>query len=179
MCNLCTLPFSHSGPVTDRWFEREIRAAMPVAMRTLRRSHYEEATSQDAVSDAARKAWQGRGKWDGRSEFATWFTAIAINSAKDIARSNSRRPMTVSLTDLAERGDASQDPHEASSVAMFSGRVEKAVADLPACMRETLLLLAEDLTGQEIAQALGIGHGTVRSRLHRARKLLRARLGAV
>jgi DNA-directed RNA polymerase specialized sigma24 family protein len=52
------------------------------------------------------------------------------------------------------------------------------VADLPANQREVLLLFAwAELDYAGIARALGVPAGTVRSRLHRARKRLRRRLG--
>ncbi len=55
--------------------------------------------------------------------------------------------------------------------------LDDALASLPGAFREALLLVVVDgLTPAEAAQFLGVAHGTVLSRVHRARRLLRARL---
>jgi RNA polymerase sigma-70 factor (ECF subfamily) len=57
--------------------------------------------------------------------------------------------------------------------------MESALAQLPDELREVLLLqVGEGLSGAQIAEALGIQHGAVRVRLHRARERLRALLEA-
>jgi bifunctional DNase/RNase len=69
------------------------------------------------------------------------------------------------------------DPHEAVEAAEVAARVRRAIAALPAGQREavTLFYLA-GLTQTEAAQHLGIPPGAVKTRLHKARAALRARL---
>ncbi|MFJ9960688.1 RNA polymerase sigma factor [Streptomyces avermitilis] len=127
----------------------------------------------------------------------TFLTAFRIRSRYDLTRTNARpwlygiagnligkqrRAEVRVLKALARTG---HDPVAASWVEDTESRVAAqgplagALAALPAGDRHVLLLVAwADLTYQEVAQALDIPVGTVRSRLNRARRKVRTALGA-
>ncbi|MET7886464.1 sigma-70 family RNA polymerase sigma factor [Streptomyces avermitilis] len=127
----------------------------------------------------------------------TFLTAFRIRSRYDLTRTNARpwlygiagnligkqrRAEVRALKALARTG---HDPVAASWVEDTESRVAAqgplagALAALPAGDRHVLLLVAwADLTYQEVAQALDIPVGTVRSRLNRARRKVRTALGA-
>ena len=131
----------------------------------------------------------------------TFLTAFRIRSRYDLARANARpwlygiagnligkqrRTEVRALKALARTG---RDPvaaswgdswvEEADSRIAAQGPLAGALAALSAGDRNVLLLVAwADLTYQEVAEALGIPVGTVRSRLNRARRKVRSALGA-
>jgi len=78
------------------------------------------------------------------------------------------------LSRRSEIADPAADPHEEVSILLLEERVESAVAALPARYRDTIrLYYAEECSYQEIAERMGCAEGTVRSRIHRARAMLR------
>lgn len=104
---------------------------------------------------------------DDRS-FAPWLAAIARRRAADWRR---RRRDTIELDDSLA-GDAPPEDELAAA-----REAVDAIASLPEAYRETLLLrFVAGLTGPEIAERTGLGHGSVRVNLHRGVVLLRERL---
>ncbi len=101
--------------------------------------------------------------------FGAWVATVARNRARMHARG--RRP-TVELTDAipAPAAPPALGPEGAEALA--------ALRALPETYREPLILrLVEGLGGEEIAERLGLTHGTVRVYLHRGIRMLRERLG--
>ena len=131
----------------------------------------------DVVQDAFVNAFQSLASFKGESEFFTWLYRIAFNTA--ISQKRKKRP-TVSL-DGARAGESGFDPvAETPDAGAMLERSEDervlsaAIAKLSDEHRAVLVL--KDIDGakyEEIADALGIPIGTVRSRLHRARLELR------
>jgi len=107
-----------------------------------------------------------------------WLLGIASNLVREQWRAEQRFLGLGSrlLAEPARAGDA-QGPDEQVAASGLAAGIGQALASLPARQREVLLLHAwGGLTHQEIAMALGLAEGTVRSRLWRARDALRARL---
>ena len=127
----------------------------------------------DATQEALIAVSRGIGHFDGRSQFTTWLYRVATNAALDEARRRSRRPSpSESLPEHA--GSA---PGVADSVADRLD-VDAALARIPPEFRAAVAL--RDLAGfdyAEIADALGIRPGTVRSRIARGRAALADLLG--
>ena len=133
----------------------------------------------DVVQDAFVSAYQALATFKGDSEFFTWLYRIAFNTA--ISQKRKKRP-TVSV-DSSREADGSYDPADVSSDVAPDAALERAedeqvlaaaIAKLSDEHRAVLVL--KDIDGskyEEIAAALGIPIGTVRSRLHRARLELR------
>lgn len=118
------------------------------------------------------KAWQALPDWRPEAQFHTWLYRIASNLAYDLLR----RRRIVSYEPIAEDYDAPVD--EAGPEARLQARqgmaaLDAALARLPADQREIVLLReVEGLSYDELAAALGIDEGTVKSRLARGRAAL-------
>lgn len=133
------------------------------------------------LAECFRVAFERRGSFDPAAASARpWLFGIASNLLLKHRRSEARR-LRATARLLQEQSE--EPPFEAAAVAAVDRkdlwpRVADAVAALPEHEREALLLFAwEDLGYQEIAAILEIEIGTVRSRIHRARKRLRATPG--
>jgi RNA polymerase sigma factor (sigma-70 family) len=144
-----------------------------------RRVEYDIAS--DLASDTFTVAFDRRGRFDpARTDAAPWLLGIATNLLRHHRRSEGRR-----LRALAR---LPREPGVEDGASAIASRIDAdalrgplfiALSDLAPGDRDVLLLLAwADLSYAEIATALEIPVGTVRSRLHRARARLRERLGA-
>ncbi len=104
-----------------------------------------------------------------------WLTRIVTNVFLDDVRRRKRRP----TASLPENPDLVVPPSQAADEASraLSADLERALDDLPEEFRVPVVLCdVADRSYDEIAAALGIPVGTVRSRIHRGRRLLRAAL---
>jgi RNA polymerase sigma-70 factor (ECF subfamily) len=131
----------------------------------------------DAVQEALMRAWSSIGRFEGRSQFFTWLTRIGINEAYRTAR----RPAEDSLDADDQVGqriaDWGNQPDEVFESHEFLSAVEGALAELPLDYRRAVTLRdVEGLSTTEAAEALGISERALKSRLHRGRMALRAKL---
>jgi RNA polymerase sigma factor (sigma-70 family) len=161
-------------------FDRYYPAIHGYATRRLGRDLADDVAAE--VFLVAFDQWQ---RYDTSQESARpWLFGIASNLIAGHQRAEARRYRAIARTDRAvTAGDEHADGH-ADRVAVrldaeaLRGRLAMALGDIAPSDREVLLLVAwADLSCEETAQALGVPAGTVRSRLHRARKKLRAALG--
>lgn len=142
-----------------------------------------DAEAEDVVQETYVKAFTKLDDFEGRAAFSTWLTRIAINEA--LGRRRRRRP-TVELdaVETAEGRGAELIPFPGSAVPLdpeaSAGRAEIAhlltelVDSLPEPFRIVFVLReVEELSTEEVAQHLSIKPATVKTRLFRARKLLR------
>lgn len=131
----------------------------------------------DVVSETFVAAFRIRARYDPSYENARpWLLGIATNLVRQHRRSESRRLARLRKTVLAP--DPDLDPADTVSAALDNAtetdRVARALARLDNRHRDVLLLAASaDLNYEEIARALGVPVGTVRSRLARGRRRLR------
>jgi RNA polymerase sigma-70 factor, ECF subfamily len=119
------------------------------------------------------------------SKFSTWLFTIAVNLAKNEIRRRVRKRNWFSLDALQEvlKDSTPQlaDPRESSERVMEREQLQEAVARSIATVPEKyrLALVLRDIEGlpyEEIADVLGIPGGTVRSRINRARGMLKRKL---
>ncbi len=106
-----------------------------------------------------------------------WLTRIVTNVFLDDMRRRKRRPTHA----LPENADLVLPPSEAADIASdaagLSSEIQAAINTLPEEFRVPVVLCdVADRSYEEIAEVLGIPIGTVRSRIHRGRRLLRAEL---
>jgi RNA polymerase sigma-70 factor (ECF subfamily) len=150
-----------------------------VAIAGFLRRRVERSLADELAAETFLRAFDGRGRYDvARADALPWLFGIASNLLSRHRRAEERRLRAVArerrLADPVpglDEVDARLDAAAASAV------LASALASLGVGDREVLLLYAwADLSYEEIAVALGIPVGTVRSRLHRARGLLRKRL---
>jgi len=131
----------------------------------------------ELTQEAFVRAYANLDQFAGASSFYTWIWRLARNRALDLLAR--KRPLNVELEPLgATASDAA--PSAALEGCEQRDAVRRALEALPADQREVLLLREFDgLDYGEIAAALAVPEGTVKSRLNRARAALRERLSGV
>lgn len=135
----------------------------------------------DVVQDVFVNAYQSLGAFKGDSELFTWLYRIAFNTAISFKR----RRRAVRL-DGGRDGDGGIDPEDRSvdntpEAGLERTEDERVLADAMAKLspEHRAVLVLKDIDGlkyEEIAEAMGVPIGTVRSRLHRARLELKSLL---
>ena len=140
--------------------------------------------AEDALQDAYLAAYRAIGRFRGDAKLATWLTRIVVNES--YARLRKRAGATVIAlpegTDMsAEIDPAWRAPADEPDRLALRGEVrrllERHIDALPEQFRTAFVLReVEELSVEEVADALGIPPATVRTRAHRARALLRAAL---
>ncbi|MEW6270351.1 MAG: RNA polymerase sigma factor [Thermodesulfobacteriota bacterium] len=147
-----------------RYNQRVYRAARAV----LRDDH----EAEEAMQEAWVRAYTKLASFAGRARFSTWLTRIVLNHA--IERDRLRRR---TIDPAAARGATTEAARSAEQQALdeeLRRALERAVGELPEVFRTTLVLRAvEGLSTAETAECQEISEETVRTRLHRARELLR------
>jgi RNA polymerase sigma-70 factor, ECF subfamily len=144
----------------------------------------DDSEAEDVVQETYVRAFENIAEFRGESSLTTWLTRIAINEA--LGRKRKRRP-TVDLSNLDlidEQGEArvlifpgtgpGADPETDASCAEVRRLLERAVDDLPEAFRLVFVMREiEQMSVEETALQLEILPETVKTRLHRARRLLR------
>ncbi len=138
--------------------------------------------ARDIAQDAFVHAFEKLSTFRGQSQFYSWLFRIALNAAISAQRKTQR--VTGSVDAVKEA--TGQEPVDGRAGAVPWDRLEtqerqmlvqRALAELPEEYRAALVLKEmDDLKYEEIAAVLQVPLGTVRSRIHRARQELRARL---
>jgi RNA polymerase sigma-70 factor (ECF subfamily) len=152
--------------VFRRWVDDHAVVLFRVAYRMLGNAH----DAEDVVQDALRSAWVSRQLYDAARSERAWLLAILRRRVADRWRQGERRPVAVDIEDGLVPARPPADPFADE----LSASMQRALAVLPAEIRETLLLVVVgELTHQEAADLLDVPLGTVLSRVSRARARLR------
>lgn len=130
-------------------------------------------TAERLTQDTFVLAWRRLGTFRGQSRFTSWLHRIAINVMLQDARASGRREARVVSVD-DEVLQAAPAPAGGADLRLD---LERAITTLPPGARTALVLHdIEGYTHDEIAAMTGTAPGTVKSQLHRARRLLQERL---
>ena len=147
-------------------FAAAVTAHRHTMYRAVRVLLVSDADAEDADSEAVLRAWQAFGRLRDEKALKGWLIKITVNCAYEHRRKGARVTYTDDLEPLA---GGAEDRHDFT--------LWDAVCRLPEDYRvATVLYYYEDMTTAEIAKALGVREGTVRSRLSRARTRLRTLL---
>ena len=133
------------------------------------------ARAEDLTQEAFVRAWQALPAFRFESAFSTWLHRLAVNTALMELRSRRSRPQDDADDAALDTLGSADSAGHATALALD---LERAVATLPPRARAVLVLY--DIEGwkhEEIAIELGMAVGSSKAQLHRARGLLRARLG--
>ncbi len=132
----------------------------------------------DAAQDAFLRLWRSAPSHRGDCEVRTWLYTLTKTAALDVLRSR-RAHAAVSVDELAEPQDTSPSPVEEAERRETIDEVRSAILSLPEAQREIIVMRElHEMSYGEIAKALDIDIGTVKSRLSRARAALRSALRA-
>jgi RNA polymerase sigma-70 factor (ECF subfamily) len=136
--------------------------------------------ADDAAQEALIRIVKSLDRFDGRSAFGTWAYRIATNASLDELRRRSRRPLLHAVDDEMQRPFEQPDALSHRQIESVADRmaIDAALADLPEEYRAPVVMRdVGDLDYAEIALALDIPVGTVKSRIARGRRMLVDRLG--
>ena len=152
------------------WTREEFAAAVTEHSRRMYRAARavldSDADAEDAVSQAVLQAWQSLDKLRSKEAVRPWLVKIAVNCAYAQRRKQGK---VIYLEDVAPEPAAPDSPQ--------NGGLWEAVCALPPERRAVVVLFYyEYMQVDEIARALGVPEGTVKSRLSRARKQLKEML---
>jgi RNA polymerase sigma-70 factor (ECF subfamily) len=149
--------------------ERQSRFVFRVAYSVLRNV----ADAEDVVQETFLKLYRS-GRWRGVDDEKAFLARAAWRMAAD------RRPKASNVAPDPELASPGENPEQAAIAGDWNAAVHRLVDALPEELRRPLALSTlEELTSEEIAGIMGIPQGTVRSRLSRAREILRQKLSAL
>jgi len=150
----------------------KIEALRPNLFRVAASWCNDEMLADDIVQDALTKAVQNIGQLKDPDALKSWLFTILNNQWREYLRRN--RPC-LDIDDLVFIADSNPELDEERQ--QTCDQVRSAIAELPLSQRQTITLVdLEDMSYQEVSQALNIPMGTVMSRLNRARKALLQKL---
>lgn len=134
--------------------------------------------AEDVVQDTFLAAFRHWGSFRGEAAPSTWLYRIAVNEA--LQRVRRRRPVTYleeTGLDASQVADWTEEIHRRAELSELREQLEEGIARLPEDYRVVLVLRdVEGLATVEVAEVLELSEAAVKSRLHRARLLLRQHL---
>jgi RNA polymerase sigma-70 factor, ECF subfamily len=171
-------------------FELLMRRHNQRVYRAIRSILRDDCESEDVMQDAYVRAYEHLAQFEGRAQFSTWLTRIAVNEAlKRLAARGKLDPLD---EERYEEEDGtmpvfqsnSPTPESNASNSELKTLLEEAILTLPVTYRAvTVLRDIEEMSTAETAEVLSITETNVKVRLHRAHELLRgvlfARVGAI
>ncbi len=134
------------------------------------------AEAEDVVQEAVLRAWAFWDRFEPGTNARAWIHRILMNTFINGYR---RRRREREVLAQVERGTRRERVAEIAVTEGVSDEVERALSSLPDEFRAVVLLVdLDELTYREVAGVLGCPIGTVMSRLHRGRRVLKRRLRA-
>ena len=167
-------------------FEGLMRRYNPRLFRVARSILKDEAEAEDALQEAYIQAYRKMADFRGDAEMGTWLTRIVINQALMQLRRRRRERIVVPFNNQGSDQDAqevdvadarAESPSDITLRAEVRRMIERRIDELPVAFRTVFVMReVEEMTVHETAECLGIPDATVRTRLFRARALLRQSL---
>ncbi|MFQ5452773.1 MAG: sigma-70 family RNA polymerase sigma factor [Candidatus Zixiibacteriota bacterium] len=166
-------------------FETEAIPHMDALYRTALRMTKNDNDAQDLVQETYVKAYRFWDKFELGSNCRAWLFRIMTNIFINEYRSKARSPMAVNVDDIDDNFlygqlatvEGVKNPEVQLFNKIFDDDVKKAIENLPDDFRLVVVLsFLEGFSYQEIANIADLQLGTVKSRLHRGRKLLQKEL---
>lgn len=175
---------SRTGKLKQSEFEAEALPHMDVLYNFALRTTGNEDDARDLLQETYLKAYRFWDKYEKGTNIRAWLFRIMKNSYINRYRKETREPDTVDYADVENFYDSiraestdTNDLQEKLFGGLLGDEVTSALKSLPEDFRTVVILCdIEGLTYEEIAEFIDRPIGTVRSRLHRGRKLLQGRL---
>jgi RNA polymerase sigma-70 factor, ECF subfamily len=166
--------------IMKRYNQRLFRAARAIVR--------DDSEAEDVLQEAYMRAYRGLSKFRREASLATWLTRITLNEALGTVRRRRPAEPFTTLDEIDNQSEdrtilfplvrAAGDPEASAARADVRRVLEHAIDELPEAFRLVFVLREiEQLSVDETAGHLGIPPETVKTRLHRARRLLRKALG--
>jgi len=194
-----TLSTTPVAEATDAELANRVAAGEPAAFEALMRRHNralfrtarailrDDSEAEDVLQEAYLQAYRGIGAFRGDAKLSTWLARIVANEALGRVRKRARRAEIVPLqpgaseTEIEQVADQNMDetPERSAQRVEMRRLLEAQIDSLPEDYRVVFVMRAiEEMSVEETAEALEIPQATVRTRLFRARSLLREGLAA-
>lgn len=148
-----------------------------------------ETDAEDAVQDAYIRAYENLGQFQGKGPLSAWLAKITVNEALGRLRRSSAARDSISLDDPQEREVANfmadlisslPSPEQSAARGELRRLLESAIDALPEVYRLVFILCGvEEMSVAETADCLEIEPATVKTRYHRARKILQQNLSSL
>jgi RNA polymerase sigma-70 factor (ECF subfamily) len=133
------------------------------------------ADVDDVLQETLLKVWRHLSTFRSESSFRTWMTRVAINEAMQSYRREQHRPLCQALGKLDVVDSKAESPHQSFVRVELSQAVRSAVARLRAKDKQVLILRdLQQLSERDAAHCLNLSVPAVKTRLFRARLVLRA-----
>jgi len=193
------IPTALAADAPDAELAARVAAGEPAAFEALMRRHNrtlfrtarailrDDAEAEDALQEAYLHAYEAIGNYRGEAKLSTWLARIVANEALMRVRKRTRRAAIVPLQAAASEDEINEipddnmddSPERSAQRSEMRRLLEVEIDALPDDYRVVFVLRAvEELSVEETAEALGIPQATVRTRLFRARSLLREALAS-
>ncbi len=165
-------------------FQSEALPHMDFLYNYALRMTYNAADAEDLVQETFMKAFRFWDSYEKGTNIRAWLFRIMKNAYINRYRKEKKEPETVEYDDVQNYYNNIRDSTvESGNIQetlfgnLLDDQVAKAIAELPDDFRTIVILCdIEELTYEEVAEFVDCPIGTVRSRLHRGRKLLRTKL---
>ena len=177
-------------PLADEEIVRRVVAGDRPMFEILMRRHNQRIyramrailSVEEEIEDAMQQAWfnayRHLQQFAGDAQFSTWLTRIAVNEALAHLRKRARFPLAGEEDAVLTLIESNRpDPEEHASSSELREVLEREVAALPEAYRSVVMLRdVEGLSTSETADCLSVSEEVVKTRLHRARTMLRDNL---
>lgn len=172
--------------LSNKEFEREVLEHLPALLAVGSRLMRNGSEAEDLVQDSVLKAIRAREQFESGTNLKAWLLKILTNTFINryrrggLERSVLDGPDADPLADgwvSASTMESLRDPESQALRPILEGEIAKALEELPTEFRLAVVLSdVEDLSYKEISDVMGCPIGTVMSRLHRGRRMLKSRL---
>ena len=157
-----------------RAFERLYRDHVGRVYGLCLRMTRDPALAEDCTQETFINAWKALGRFETRSSLATWLHRIAVN----VALAKRRKAGAALVQSSTDDEDEVIETNWTLETPLEVNEIEAAIEHLPEGARDVLVLHAiYGYSHVEAAEMLGVAEGTCKAQLHRARSLLREKLG--
>jgi RNA polymerase sigma-70 factor, ECF subfamily len=145
----------------------------------------DDSAAEDVLQESYLRAFSALAEFRGGSTLATWLTRIVLNQALQHLRRRSEIPHSAfnssggqgEVIPFPLSGHPAIDPERAMAQRELCQLLERAIDELPENFRTVLIArVIEEMSMEETAELLGLRVETVKTRLHRARRLLKSAL---
>ncbi len=166
-------------------FELLMRRHNQRIYRAIRSILRDDCESEDVMQEAYVRAYEHLAQFEGRAQFSTWLTRIAVNEALNRLKTRAKLdPLDQHRHEgedeaMSEFQSNSPTPEVSASRGEVRGLIEDAIMTLPIAYRTVIVLRdVEEMSTAETAEVLSLTDTNVKVRLHRAHEMLRAELFA-
>jgi RNA polymerase sigma-70 factor (ECF subfamily) len=139
-------------------------------------------SAEDVLQTSYIKAWNNFDSYDSSKKFTNWMTSIVKNASIDSLRNKTRQLDTYSLeyfnrhtqeNDTFDIVDSSANLEQSYEQKEFLSEVFEMINQLPEDLREVMNHLIDDKSYAEISEQMKLPLNTIRTKVHRAKKILR------